>query len=294
VLRLSSEDIRIRDPFVLPVVAERTYYLYGTTDPTPMSTRRGIGFDAFRSTDLNSWEGPLPVFRPPDPFWGTHHFWAPEVHCWRGRYYMFASFKATHIHRGTQILVADNPLGPFLPHSVGAITPADADCLDGTLYVTPAGQPWMIFSRDWPDITIGRYSAVPLSMDLSSIAGAAIDLFAVNTAPWVCVPPWAKRPCYVADGAFPFRNGRGELGLIFSSWSKQGYATGMAHSASGDLAGPWHFDDTPFFDRNGGHAMLFTDFDGKLRIPLHQPNDPAPEHPRFFPCTEIAGSLQLL
>lgn len=292
--QLTCDEIQIRDPFVLPVAAERVYYLYGTTDKEPWREDRGDGFDAYRSTDLVNWEGPFPIFRPTPDFWGKFHFWAPEVHVWRGRYYLFASFKSATAARGTQILVADHPLGPFAPHSDGALTPADADCLDGTLYVAPDGQPWMIFSRDWPAIRVGRYSAVPLTDDLRAVVGAPIDLFPVNAAPWVTVPAWAKDgPCYVADGAFPFHTAAGQLCVMFSSWSKTGYATAVARSASNALAGPWTFDAEPIFDRDGGHAMLFTDFEGRRRLTLHQPNEPAPEHPRFFLCDEVAGTLRL-
>lgn len=291
---LRADDIQIRDPFVLPVAAEGVYYLYGTTDKQPWSEDHGDGFDAYRSTDLVNWEGPFPVFRPAPGFWGTHQFWAPEVHAWRGRYYMFASFNSATIKRGTQILAADHPLGPFTPHSPGPLTPADADCLDGTLYVAPDGRPWMIFSRNWPVIRIGRYSAVPLTDDLRATAGEPIELFPVNAARWVTVPSWSKDgPCYVADGAFPFRNSTGQLCVLFSSWSQTGYATAVARSTTGTLAGPWTFDATPIFDRNGGHAMLFRDFSGQLQLTLHQPNEPAPEHPRFFRCEDVAGSLRL-
>ena len=222
---LSPDEIRIRDPFVLPDAAGQDYYLYGTTDPEPWHEQRATGFDAYRSRDLLRWEGPFPVFRPAPGFWGTHHFWAPEVHRWQGRYFMFASFKGSGRHRGTQVLVADHPLGPFQPHSPLAVTPADCECLDGTLYVAPEGTPWMIFSRDWTQTTVGAYAARPLTPDLSAAAGPAIELFPVSDAPWVIAPPWqAERtaqglpPCYVADGAFPFRSPAGVLCLLFSSW----------------------------------------------------------------------------
>ncbi len=287
---LSPDEIRIRDPFVLPDAAGQDYYLYGTTDPEPWHEQRATGFDAYRSRDLLRWEGPFPVFRPAPGFWGTHHFWAPEVHRWQGRYFMFASFKGSGRHRGTQVLVADHPLGPFQPHSPLAVTPDDCECLDGTLYVAPEGTPWMIFSRDWTQTTVGAYAARPLTPDLSAAAGPAIELFPVSDAPWVIAPPWqAERtaqglpPCYVADGAFPFRSPAGELCLLFSSWGAGGYATGLTRSRSGDLRGPWQPDPAPIFAANGGHAMVFTGFDGEVRLTLHQPNDPAPEHPRFFP-----------
>jgi len=286
---LRAKEIKIRDPFVLPVTAEQTYYLYGTTDKNPWGSHPGEGFDTYRSRDLVHWEGPFPAFRPPAGFWGTICFWAPEVHVWRGRYYMFATFASEKTPLGTQILVADHPLGPFQPHSAGPVTPAGDACLDGTLWVARDGAPWMIFSRDWPQIAIGRYSALPLREDLSAAAGPAIELFSVNAAAWVRSPPWQKErdgqglpPCYVADGAWPFRLPNGELGLLFSSWNETNYATGLARSASGDLAGPWTCDPTAFFPDNGGHAMIFAGFDGQTYLTLHQPNDPPPEHPCFF------------
>lgn len=298
---MRAADIKIRDPFILPVAVEQTYYLFGTTDTIPWGDHPGTGFDTYRSRNLIDWEGPFPAFRPPPGFWGTQHFWAPEVHAWRGRYYMFASFKSATVHRGTQILVADHPLGPFRPHSPLPVTPADCECLDGTLHVAADGRPWMIFSRDWPQVTVGRYSAMPLRDDLTAADGPVIELFPVNAAPWVIAPPWqteqrAKQglpPCFVADGAWPFRMRNGEFCLLFSSWTANGYATGIARSASGTLAGPWRFDPEPLFDKDGGHAMMFQGFDGRTYFTLHQPNDPPPEHPRIFPVEESAGRLSL-
>ena len=126
-----------------------------------------------------------------------------------------------------------------------------------------------------------------------------MDLFAVNAAPWVRTPPWQQErdakglpPCYVADGAWPFRLNNGELCLLFSSWNESNYATGLARSASDDLSGPWTCDATAFFPDNGGHAMIFAGFDGTSYLSLHQPNDP-PEHPRIFPLEEVAGQIRL-
>jgi hypothetical protein len=297
---LRASEIKIRDPFVLPVAAERVFYLYGTTDVQPWGGVPGAGFDTYRSSDLIHWEGPFPAFRPALDFWGKTCFWAPEVHPWRGRYYMFATFRGDGVAQGTQILVADHPLGPFHPHSDRPVTPADCDCLDGTLHIAADGKPWMIFSRDWPQVTIGRYSALPLREDLRAADGEAIDLFSVNAAPWVRPPPWQQDrerenlpPCFVADGAWPFRMSNGQLCVLFSSWTETGYATGIARSISGELRGPWTPDATPFFAENGGHAMMFAGFDGTHYLTLHQPNDPPPEHPRFFPVEEIDGQLVL-
>ena len=41
-------DIQIRDPFVLPIAATQTYYLFGTTDKNCW-TGPGVGFDGPRN-----------------------------------------------------------------------------------------------------------------------------------------------------------------------------------------------------------------------------------------------------
>jgi len=138
--RIRRQDIQIRDPFVLPMAEEGCYYLFGTTDRNAWDGP-GTGFDTYRSRDLETWEGPFPAFRPEPGFWATTQFWAPEVHRYRGRFYLFASFKAPGVCRGTEILVADSPLGPFRPHSRGPVTPPQWECLDGTLVIDDAGKP---------------------------------------------------------------------------------------------------------------------------------------------------------
>ena len=129
------------------------------------------GFDVFVSEDLENWEGPFEVFHNDGTFWADHHYWAPEVHPYDGAFYMFASFKKAGVCRGTQILKAESPMGPFHPHSDGPLTPRDWECLDGTLYLSAAGKPYMIFCHEWLQVHDGEIWAVPLSGDLKTTAG---------------------------------------------------------------------------------------------------------------------------
>ncbi len=58
--------------------------------------------------------------------------------------------------------------------------------------------------------------------------------------------------------------------MIWSSFTKAGkYAIGVARSESGELSGPWKHDPEPLNTDDGGHAMLFRDFSGQLRISYH-------------------------
>ena len=123
---MKTNEINIRDPFVLPV--GETYYLYGTRGATCWGP--ATGFDVYVSTDLENWEAPVPCFENDGTFWADRNYWTPEVHPWRGVYFMFASFKSEEKHRGTAILRADSPTGPFIPWSDGPVTPQDWECLD--------------------------------------------------------------------------------------------------------------------------------------------------------------------
>ena len=112
-------------------------------------TESATGIDYYVSDNLIEWDGPFPAFRPPNDFWADRNFWAPEVHQYQGQFYMFITFKADGVRRGTQILRADTPEGPFVPINERQLTPDSWECLDGTLYVDNNSQPWMIFCHEW-------------------------------------------------------------------------------------------------------------------------------------------------
>src|SRR5690606_382002 len=127
----------------------------------------------------------FPAFRPEPDFWSDTNYWAPEVHAYEGAYYMFATFKADGVCRGTQILRSIHPLGPFYVHSDGPVTPRDWECLDGTLHVDHDGKPWMIFCHEWVQIKDGTVCAIPLSQQLDCAIGDPIVLFSATEASWV-------------------------------------------------------------------------------------------------------------
>ncbi|MCX6992622.1 MAG: glycoside hydrolase family 43 protein [Kiritimatiellaeota bacterium] len=295
---MKTADIQIRDPFVLPEPQERFYYLFGTTDKNCWKGA-GEGFDCFRSKDLGAWEGPMPVFRPPPSFWGTNNFWAPEVYRFHDRYYMFASFKADRCYRGTQILSATRVTGPYVPLTDGPITPADWECLDGTLHVDSDGNPWIIFCHEWVQVHNGAMYAMRLSPDLKKPAGRPVFLFNASEAPWVFHPKWPEKqgefrfPTYVTDGPFLFRNRNGILLMLWSSSGSEGYAMGIARSESGVVTGPWRQDAVPLWAKDGGHGMIFRGFDGRLFVTFHMPNKTPKERPVFIEIEDTDIGVRL-
>jgi hypothetical protein len=293
---MRSDQIRIRDPFVLPVPDEGRYYLYGTTDEN-LWRGPGTGFDCYVGTGLEDWEGPFPAFRPEAGFWGSDNFWAPEVHRYRGRYLMLASFIAPGRTRATHILAAPSPRGPFRPLGPEPATPAGWQCLDGSLFVDAGGRPWIVFCREWVQVNDGEVWALPLAEDLAGASGEPRLLFRASEAAWTkCLP---RRDgsglvdARVTDGPFLHRRADGGLLLLWSSLSPRGYALGVARSASGGLEGPWLQEAEPLIDTDGGHGMVFRGFDGRLYLTYHTPNATPNERFHYAEVVEAGAALRL-
>lgn len=288
-------DIQIRDPFI--VTHDGTYHLYGSTDRN-IWFGPGTGFDTYRSTDLESWEGPIPAFRPAPDFWSPGKFWAPEVHRHAGRWFMFATFTGADGHMGTAVLAADGPQGPFTPWSDGPVTPAKWQCLDGTLHVDAAGDPWLVFCQEWTQVHDGAMWACRLDADLRATTGVPVFLFNASDAAWAKpmtgphLEP-TRFPSYVTDGPFLFRLASGSLVMLWSSHGDQGYAMGIARSASGDVTGPWLQEENALWAADGGHGMVVRLLDGSLALTLHQPNTSPDERAVIVGLIETEHTLTL-
>ena len=262
---MNVKKIRIRDPFIL--LEGGRYYMY--------ARYMGVGgFSVRVSDDLVEWSDEKPVFLNSGSFWATQDFWAPEVHKYNGRFYLFATMKSDRHHRGTQIFVCDTPDGIFEPLSEYPQTPLDWECLDGTLYVED-GIPYMIFCHEWTQCGYGEMCYVRLSDDLSRAVGEPKLMFRANEPEWAvsCVH---DRPGFVTDGPFMHRVSDGRLMMIWSSFRKKGagnaYVEAMAYSDNGRLDGNWIHAPRLLMSDNGGHGMLFLDKSGDMRMVLHAPN----------------------
>ena len=180
--------------------------------------------------------------------------------------------------RGTEILVADRPVGPFTPLGKGSQTPHDWMALDGTLYVED-GTPYMVFCHEWIQIEDGSIDAVPLSADLSAPASRPLTLFHATDAAWTrCradigeLFQGRRYHASITDGPWLHRTKTGRLVMLWSSYGAKGYAVGQSASSSGRLAGPWVHHPEPLWSDDGGHPMLFRTFDDRLVMAIHQPN----------------------
>ena len=264
---ITRNDLRIRDPFILTDFKAKCYYMYGTIDLIPGRYDTAPTFSVCKSYDLEHFEEPKVIFDARKcNFWADKDFWAPEVHRYRGKYYLFGSCRAEGKCRATHIFVSDTPDGEFRPLSERPITPSDWDCLDGTFFLEN-DTPYMVFCHEWTQIKDGEIHAVQLSEDLSHAVGEPFLLFRASDNPGVSELK-AGTGNYVTDGPFLYRED-GKIKMIWSSFYKGRYLVLGAESDS--WRGEWKHSGSKF-DFDGGHAMIFTTLEGDRRISLHAPN----------------------
>ena len=298
-------DIQLRDPFV--VLEGGSYYLFGSTDKDIWKAK-GTGFDVYVSGgSLCEFDGPFPAFRPPANFWSETNFWAAEVHQWRGSWYMFATFKPKSGRRGTAVLKSNEGImGPYAPWSLnddgasGPVTPSDWECLDGTFFVED-GNPYMVFSREWQQISDGQICAMRLTDDLRcrvrgnrrvEDTGEPFMLFTASEAPWSFALKNRAPGSFVTDGPYLYRAESRALYMLWSTMGREGnYCIGAASSQSGRLSGPWVQPEQPMFSADGGHGMIFKSREGILYLAIHSPNPTPFERPVFLEIEEKGNIL---
>lgn len=283
---LTLPNMPLHDPWILASESDKTYYLY-TSNVAAISCVQGVGTMVYRSQDLKHWQKPVLVFSASEMRWAQKGAWAPEVHRWKGKYYLFTTVhddtkplapgrnavRPTY-RRGTISAIADTPLGPFHPlNPDGPLPPEDFMTLDGTLYVDPAGKPWLVYAHEWLQKTDGTIEATRLNEDISRRVGEPIFLFKASDAPWLDqgVTPSTTSSQYVTDGPELFRTHDGHLLMLWSSYSNDDkYIQTIARSKSGSIEGPWE-QLAPLVYEDSGHGMLFHAFDGSLLLVLHRP-----------------------
>lgn len=145
----------------------------------------------------------------------------------------------------------------------------------------------MIFCHEWVQTGDGEMCAVKLSHDLTSAVGEARLLFKASA------PDWSDKSKTqgVTDGPFIRRCENGRLLLIWATLVRGVYVEAVAYSDNGRLDGNWIHDTELLFDKNGGHGMIFTSFDGDLYFILHAPNSAPDERPVLIPIVEHDGKL---
>ena len=274
---IETNVTKLRDPYV--VVADGVYYAYGTSWKCYVN-RSGRLDGEWVLSDKS------PTVIVPDDF--VKQNWAPEVHNYKGKYYMFITLTQGNGLRGTYSLCADSPFGPFKPNSNGAVTPHEWECLDGTLYIED-GVPYLVFCHEHTQIIDGTVCYARLSEGLDSLVGEVVTMFSASSVDRVCA---IEDGHFVTDGPFMYRSRTDELFMIWSSFIGGRYAE-LAVKFKNKKLGLEFEHIAPLIDDDGGHGMIFSDDNG-LYFTYHVPNTNTLERPEFYPIEDLGDSLRLI
>lgn len=287
------EPLFVRDPFILKV--GDLYYSY--------LNYKNRYWVAYQSRDLVHWSDFTVVMDPedqPPAFDAETDLWAPEVHEYHGKYYMFATYRRKgekphengHCYRGCCILRADEPMGKFQLITKGLVVPQNRmlvdgkwvedgmnswSCIDATLYVDEHDDPWIVFSHEWVSTPHGGYfCAARLNRDLTDVEGEVHTLFNSYDG--------YRSDHEITDACYLYRTKDGELLLLWSNDTHKphcvGYCVRIARSKSGNILGPWTHDEGYLYDQSfddmyamfdGGHPCITYDPDGKMLLCIHTP-----------------------
>ncbi len=164
----------------------------------------------------------------------------------------------------------------------------------------------MVYSADWPfnyseekGCYIGKICAVELSADLREPIGDPFVLFESFDAPRSKNRPSVHEfmgktvTRYGSDAPFIVKLSDGSLFLTWSPYPDMNYIVARAVSRSGGIHGNWEHLDAPVYDKNGGHAMFFCDFDGKQKMVIHGPEHFTDERTLIFDAFEKDGRIAL-
>lgn len=308
-------DLIVHDPQILADEMTRTYYLYGQYSPDRpwidlQSPHGRAGVLCYTSQDLAHWSQPRLVFEVPADFWSDKQSapWAPEVHAWKGKYYLFCTFNDWHTtleerpgrppitKRAVQILVGDSPLGPFRPFRNEPTTPKGEMTLDGSFYVDAEGAPWLLYAHEWIQTTDGSFKAIRLTDDLSATIGDPLVILRASVGPWtkraISYKNQPPVPGIVTDGPCLYRMKSGKLAFFWASWSQdRAYAEAISYADSGRITGPWRHGDAPVLQDDIGHGSVFRAFDGRLLFVVHKYFKQPATRVQIYELTETADEI---
>lgn len=231
------------DPFVL--LHEGRYYAFATAP----AQADGREFALMISDDLIHW---TPQGGALEPVPGGVQYWAPEVACHDGIFYMYYSAQGIE-GRDHQLRVAlsAQPEGPYRD-SGRVLTPNDPFTIDAHPFCAPDGTWYLFYSRNFltsdGDFRVGTGIVVDRLSDMLTLAGDPQVVIRPH-ADWQIFEP--QRPMYgaiydwhtIEGAALRIHDGKYYCFYSGGAWERENY--GVAYVVADHPLGPYQRPDIP-------------------------------------------------
>lgn len=161
------------DPFVWK--AGNRYFAVGTGPAAPMDSSENLtsrkidgderAFPLITSLDLKTWTWVGGALRVPEPLAGGD-FWAPEVACSDGVYYLYYSVSTEGLRHKLRVAKSAVPEGPY--EDVGLLMANADECpfaIDPHAFRDDDGEWYLFYARDFLDCDNGFRAGTGLVMD---------------------------------------------------------------------------------------------------------------------------------
>ncbi|HYX22674.1 MAG TPA: glycoside hydrolase family 43 protein [Thermoanaerobaculia bacterium] len=220
------------DPFVLKFQGEYWGYCTGLWHD-------GRVFGVVHSRDLVAWEdrsgamAPLTADHP--------HYWAPEVSCLDGRFYLYYS-AGDEERMEIRVAVADRPAGPFVDS--GRRLTREPFAIDAHVFAARDGSRWLFYATDFLDAAhVGTGTVRDRLLDPFTLAGDPRPV-TLPRYDWHVYHP--HRPekggvrWHTVEGPFVLEH-KGLLYQMFSggNWQNPTYGVSYATARSLEEPGEW-------------------------------------------------------
>lgn len=273
------------EPFADPFVwrNEDCYYAVATS-PGGRDRNRASEFALLKSPDLVNWERLGWALVPVGREFGDS-YWAPEVACHDGKFYLYYSVGHGHKAHHIRVAVSDKPEGPYVDAGEPLTDLAKLPfAIDGSPFRDDDGQWYLFYARDFLDTEDGNRAGTGLGVDrLFDMCQLAGEERGVARARYDWQMYMANRPMY--DGVYDWhtlegpvvRKHDGKYYCFYSGGCFQNDTYGVDYVIADNVMGPYcQVNDSARVLRSipgrligPGHNSIVTGPDGADYIVYH-------------------------
>jgi GH43 family beta-xylosidase len=258
------------DPFVLKHRGQYWCYCTGFSQD-------GRCFGVLHSTDLVHWRELSGAMAPLEE--EHREYWAPEVACWNGRFYMYYSC-GDGVRMQIRVAAARDPQGPFV--DCGRRLTAQDFAIDAHVFEDDDGSRYLFYATDFLEHSrIGTGTVVDRMLDPFTLAGDPRPVSRARYDWQIFDPKRAEKGgvCWhTIEGPFVIKH-KGRYYQMFSGGNWKDATYGVSYAAAASIACADEWEQTEHNERN---PLVLRTIRGAVTGPGHNSVVLGPDNLQLF------------